>query len=141
MTTQGRHRPAPPRRDAESGYTLIEALAALAVTAAALAVIGQLGFVTVGAARHAQTQLRLTAAARLAFAALPGTAVSGEGAAAGEIDGAAWRLQYSPFTFADPAAPTRPAWTPQALRVIVTDPSGGEIVVDTVRLRPAQAAR
>jgi type II secretory pathway pseudopilin PulG len=133
---------APPQReDGQGGYTLIEALAALAVTAAALSVIGQLGFVTVAAARRAQTQLMLASAARRAFAALPGTRVQGEGAATGELNGADWRLQYSPFAFADPAAPGHPAWTPQALRVIVTGPSGGEIVVDTVRLMPAQAAR
>jgi type II secretory pathway pseudopilin PulG len=127
--------------DREGGYTLIEALAALAVTAAALAVIGQLGFTTVAAARRAETRLLLTAAARQAFAALPGTQVSGEGAWTGENDGASWRLQYAPFVFSAPGASAQPEWTPQALRVIVTAGSGAGIVVDTVRLRRAGTPR
>ena len=136
------NRPVQPRpSDGEGGYTLIEALAALAVTAAALAVIGQLGFTTVAAARRAETRLLLTAAARQAFAALPRTQVSGEGAWTGEIDGAAWRLQFSPYEFAAPAASAQPEWTPQALRVIVTGGSGAGIVVDTIRLRRTGAAR
>jgi type II secretory pathway pseudopilin PulG len=128
-------------RDGEGGYTLIEALAALAVTAAALAVIGQLGFTTVAAARRAETRLLLTAAARQAFAALPRTQVSGEGAVTGEIDDAAWRLQFAPYLVSAPGASTPPEWTPQALRVVVTGRSGAEIVVDTIRLRRTGAAR
>jgi len=128
-------------RDGENGYTLIEALAALAVTSAALAVIGQLGFTTVAAARRAETRLLLTAAARQAFAALPGTQVTGEGAWTGELHGAAWRLQYAPYQFTTLGAPPQPAWTPQALRVVVTGGSGAGIVVDTIRLRRTGAAR
>ena len=128
-------------RDGENGYTLIEALAALAVTSAALAVIGQLGFTTVAAARRAETRLLLTAAARQAFAALPGTQVTGEGAWTGELHGAAWRLQYAPYQFTTLGAPPQPAWTPQALRVVVTGGSGARIVVDTIRLRRTGAAQ
>jgi len=125
----------------EDGFTLIEALAALAVTAAGLAAIGQLGFTTVGAEHRVQTRLGLTAAARKVFAALPGAQTAVEGGLDGEFDGAQWRQQYAPFLFDAPGAPPHPAWTPQALRVIVRSASGAEIVVDTVRLRPASAAR
>jgi type II secretory pathway pseudopilin PulG len=128
-------------RPEEDGFTLIEALAALAVTAAGLAAIGQLGFTTVGAAHRAETRLGLTAAARQIFAALPRAKTDAEGGLDGEIDGAASRLRYAPFLFDAPGAPPHPAWTPQALRVIVKSASGAEVVVDTVRLRPASVAR
>ncbi len=114
---------------------------ALAVLAAGLAAIGQLGFATVASARRAETRLFLAAAARKAFAALPDRAASGDQALGGEIDGAAWRLRSAPFLFAAPGAPPNPPWTPQALRLIVTAPSGGRIVIDTVRLRSTGAAQ
>ena len=132
----------PTRRMAcDDGFSLIEALVALAVLAAGLAAIGQLGFQTLAAARHAETKLLLTATARKAYAALPEGRALGDGTLSGEIDGVSWRLQTSPFAFAAPGAPPNPAWTPQAVRLIVGGPSGGEIVVDTIRLRPTGATR
>ena len=123
----------------DHGFTLIEALVALAVLAAGLAAIGQLGFATVAAARRAETRLLLTATARRAFAALPDRAALGDGVHSGHIDGVDWRVQTSPFPFAAPGAPARTMWVPQAMRLIVSGPTGGQIVVDTIRLRPAGA--
>ena len=124
----------------DRGFSLIEALVALAVLSAGLAAIGQLGYQTVAASRRAEARLFLTATARKALAALPEGRVLGDGALSGEIDGAAWRLQTSPFAFAAPDAPPNPAWTPQAVRLIVSGPAGDKIMVDTVRLRPAGGA-
>jgi general secretion pathway protein I len=129
------------RVSGDSGFTLIEALVALAVTAAGLAAIGQLGFSTLSAARRAETRLFLTAAARKAFAALPDRQALSATTLDGEIDGSAWRLQAAPFRFAAPGAPPNPAWTPQAVRLLLTGPTGARIVVDTVRLRPTGTPR
>ena len=127
------------RKANDRGFTLIEALVALAVLSAGLAAIGQLGFQTVAAARRAQTRLFLTAAARKAYAALPEGQAFGDGTLSGEIDGAAWRLQTSPYGFDAPGAPPHRAWTPQAVRLIVAGPTGGNLIIDTIRLRQAGA--
>jgi prepilin-type N-terminal cleavage/methylation domain-containing protein len=128
-------------RRAEDGYTLIEALAALAVIGAGLAAIGQLGFTTVRAAYRAQTRLELTAATRKVLTAVASAQTDAEGRSSGQTDGVEWRLQYAPFLFDVPGAPPHPSWTPQAMRVMVRAVSGAEIVVDTVRLRPASSSR
>jgi len=125
----------------DSGFTLIEALVALAVLATGVAAICQLGFSTLAAARHTETRLALTGVARKAYAALPERRALGDGAIAGKIDGASWRMVSTPFPFASPGAPPSPTWTPQAVRLIVAGPSGGQIVIDTIRLRPAGAPR
>ncbi len=116
-------------RSDDSGFTLIEALAALTIVAAGLAVIGQLGFGAVLAARRTQARFVMTSAARAAFAALP----DGAALEAGEIDGVAWRLRASPYPL---AKPPQGLWVPQAVRLEVAAPGGGTLVLDTVALRP-----
>ena len=125
----------------DAGFTLIEALVALAVLAAGLAAIGELGFSTVLAARRAETRFLLTATARKAFAALPNQRALGDGSLSGDIDGATFQLRTAPYLFDVPGATGHPVWTPQAARLIVEGPAGGRIVVDTVILRPAGAGR
>jgi general secretion pathway protein I len=121
----------------DAGFTLIEALVALAVLAAGLAAIGELGFSNVSAARRAEAHVLLAATARKAFAALSNRRALGDEPLGGEMDGATFRLLTSPYPFDVPGPPGRSAWAPEAARLIVESPTGGRVVVDTVLLRPA----
>src|SRR3978361_225158 len=82
----------------EQGFTLLEALVALAVLAIGLAAVGQVGFTTVAAARRAQTHLFLALAARETFAALPEAPREGE--LSGEAGAVSWRMLAAPFFLA-----------------------------------------
>ena len=75
-----RHNPL--KRD--HGFTLLEALVALAVLAAGLAAIGKLGFSSLAATQRAEGRLELTSALQSALAALPDRAASPNGRFAGQ---------------------------------------------------------
>jgi len=127
-----------PFKELELGSTLIEALVALAVAAAALAAIGELGFATIAAAHRVETRLFLASSAREAFTVLLQLRGTDDVRIRGEINGAMWQLQSTPFP-SDPVGPLV-AWSPYKLRLVVTSPTGGKIVVETVRLRSRGAS-
>ena len=119
----------------QRGFTLIEALVALAIMAAGLAAIGRLGYSSLAAARRAEIRLGLTSATRAALAALPDRRASRDGTSAGEILSDHWRLDARPYPYVAAGGPAASGWAPQALEISVGDPSGARIIVDTVRLR------
>lgn len=119
----------------DGGFTLIEALAALAIVAGGLGVIGQLVYSSLHTARRAEFRLELVSALRAALAALPDRRVSRNGSTSGRIFNDQWRLTARPFGAVRGDGPTHSGWTPQILTLQVIDPSGGSILVETVRLR------
>ena len=120
------------REAANDGFMLTEGLVALAIVALALAVIGQLGFASLAAARRAESRLALTAAARTALASL---ASRNAGSAHGRWERGEWRIDALPFGEVAPGGPVVSGWTPERLRLAVTDAAGGTLTVETVRLR------
>jgi general secretion pathway protein I len=118
----------------ERGFTLLEALVALAVMTAGLGAIGQLGFSSLAAARRAEGRLELTSALRRALIALPDRRASPNGRVGGQIDVAHWDLAASPYP-TQPGGPVDSGWSPQALMMTATDGAGGRIAVPTIRLR------
>lgn len=125
------------RHAGERGFTLLEALVALAVMAAGLAAIGRLGYSSLAAVRRAEIRLALTSAARAAMTALPDRQSMRDGETTGAIFDDKWRLNAARYTGVYPDGPVKPAWTPQALKLSVIDAQGNVLFIETVRLRKA----
>ena len=117
------------------GFTLIEALVALALLAAGLAAIGRLGYGALAAARRAENRLELISAARAALTALPDRRASRDGVSSGQIFASRWRLAAAPFRDVASGGPADSGWIPQILELNVGDGAGGSLTVQTVRLR------
>jgi general secretion pathway protein I len=126
-------------RDPSAGFTLIEALVALAVLAVSLSAIGSLLATNIRATRALDQRLALAATTRAILAGLPDRTDFAVGNSAGEIAGHRWRLDVLPFV-ADLVDPRRATpWVPQAVVLRVQSPTGEVLRMDTVRLRPSQA--
>ncbi len=121
------------RRD--SGFTLIEALVALAVVAVALTAIGMLIGADVRTTRGLDGRLALLETTRAILSSLPDRKELELGDISGGIDDYRWRLDVAPFSadFVDPGGPA--PWVPQAIILRVQSSSGEILRVDTVRLR------
>lgn len=122
------------RGEASAGFTLIEALAALGVTAILITAIGLVMAENVRGSRRIAQHLGLLSTLRLVETGLPDRAVLAKGSLAGEMQGFAWRVDVAPY----PAIISNPRadrfWTPQAVVITVRSPSGGEVQLQTVRL-------
>ena len=126
-------RQANPKRRGIAGFTLIEALAALAVMGAGLAAIGPLA-----SSQPACWPLRRTASrgdrngsqnhcGHAVREALP------VGRLTGALDAHDWRIDST--LIGPPAAVGDALWTPQRIEVSVRSPSGAMLKIDTIRLR------
>jgi general secretion pathway protein I len=119
-------------RIAEEGFTLIEALVALAIVAASLASIGALIATTARGARSIEQRLFRLEAARAAMTALPDRDQLAPGSVSGELDGHRWRFEVAPLN--DARFAPREDWLPQTVIITVASPSGGILEIPTVRL-------
>jgi general secretion pathway protein I len=120
-------------RTAEEGFTLIEALVALAIVAASLASIGALIATTARGTRSIEQRLFRLEAARAAMTALPDRDQLALGSVSGELDGHRWRLEVAPLV--DAAVNPRELWLPQTVVIAVQSPGRGILEIPTVRLR------
>lgn len=122
---------------AGSGFTMIEALVALVVTAVSLTAIGSLVAANVRGSVAVDRRLSLLETARSILAGLPDRGQLTLGDSTGQLAGNRWRLDLLPFTgnFVDPGRP--PTWVPRALVIRVQSPDGEILRVDTVRLQRA----
>jgi general secretion pathway protein I len=117
-----------------AGFTLIEALIALAIVAVSLASIGALVATGVRGTHSIDARLNELETARSIATALPGREQLVPGSLSGEIAGHHWRIDVSPYVPAGvQIQPTTP-WMPEAVTVTVQSPSGEVLQFNTVRL-------
>jgi len=131
-------RRANPERRATAGFTLIEALAALAVMGAGLAAIGTLASSSLRAGLYTERHLAEVETARKVLAGMPSREALPVGSLTGVLDAHDWRIDST--LIGAPAVVGDALYTPERIEVMVRSPSGAMMRVDTIRLR-RQAAK
>jgi general secretion pathway protein I len=122
------------------GFTLIEALVALAIVAAVLGSIGAVIATTVKGTRGIDRRLELSGTAETLIAALPPRALLKPGRQSGEMAGQRWRIDVSPMNVAVAGdAPPTQRFVPLAITLRLQSPGGPAMQVTTVRLVPKVA--
>lgn len=122
------------RRSAEDGFTMIEAVVALALVTILLASIGSLVAVNARGAQSLERHVALMQSARLIASALPhgGEPLSSD--LAGEVSGYRWQMRVSPFSGGG-AAIAESRFVPRRIELRVQSPSGAIASFETVRLQ------
>jgi general secretion pathway protein I len=121
-------------RDARAGFTLIEALVALAVAAVSLAAIGLLLAGNIRGSGRIEQHLGLIETLRAVEAGLPDRTSLAAGTLSGEMHGQAWSVDIAPFPgdFVNPRAAQ--FWTPQTIVIKAQSPTGAALQLEAIRL-------
>jgi general secretion pathway protein I len=123
-----------------AGFTLIEALVALAIVAAVLGSIGAVIATTVKGTRGIDQRLALGGTAEMLLAALPSRTLLKTGRQSGELAGHRWRIDVSAMNVAVANdAPQTGRFVPLAVTMRLQSPGGPAMQVTTVRLVPKVA--
>ncbi len=121
-------------QNSNAGFTLIEALVALAVAAISLAAIGLLMAGNIRGSGRIEQHLGLAETLRAVETGLPDRTGLSTGTLTGEMHDQAWSVDIAPFPgdFVNPRAAQ--LWTPQMLVIKVQSPSGAALQLETIRL-------
>lgn len=126
--------------DGVAGFTLIEALVALAIVAAVLSSIGAVIATTVKGTRSIDQRLALTGAAETLLASLPARNLLKPGRQSGETAGHRWRIDVAPMDVAVAGdSPQTGRFVPLAISMRLQAPGGPAMQITTVRLVPKAA--
>jgi general secretion pathway protein I len=126
-------RPENPEGRGIAGFTLIEALAALAVMGAGLAATGSLASSSLRAGLYAERHLADIETARKIIAGMPSREALPVGSLTGSLDAHDWRIDST--LIGAPAVVGDSIWTPERIEVSVQSLSGAILRIDTIRLR------
>ena len=121
-------------QNGESGFTMIEAVVALALVTVVLAAIGSLVASNARGAQNLEQHVALMQTARLIASALPRTGEPLPDDLAGEVSGHRWQMRMSPFVGGGAVVPEL-RFIPQRIELRVRSPSGAMVSFETVRLQ------
>jgi general secretion pathway protein I len=123
-----------------TGFTLIEAVVALAVVAITLTAIGAVATTSARGTRSLEQHLALVETTRIVAATLPKDSEAALDGLSGDILGHRWRVTLAPFVGSGINQIPESPWIPLTVVVRVRSPSGAVYGFETVRLqhRPGQ---
>jgi general secretion pathway protein I len=121
-------------RAGESGFTLIEAVVALALVTIVLAAVGSLFATNARGVRSLEERVALVETARLIAASIPSSAELPADDLGGEMSGYRWQMRLSPFFGGGSVLPESP-FIPQRVELRVRSPSGAILSLESVRLQ------
>ena len=121
-----------------AGFTLIEALVALAIIAVVLGTIGSVIATTTKGTRTIEQRLALSGTAETLLADLPARGLLKPGRQTGQLAGSRWRVDIAPMNVpgGDPA--TDP-FVPLSVNLTLQRADGSTFQVTTVKLVPRAA--
>jgi general secretion pathway protein I len=125
----------------DSGFTIIEALIALAIVAVSIAAIGSVMSTNVRGVQSLEKHVALMQTAQMVMAtAIPQRAKLAPGVLAGQLRDYRWQVDVGPLGGGWVVPDADVAWVPELVKVRVRAPGGGAIDLETVRLmaRPRQ---
>lgn len=118
-----------------AGFTLIEALVALAIIAVVLGTIGSVIATTAKGTRSIDQHLALSGTAERLLADLPARGLLKPGRQVGELAGSRWRVDVAPMSVAG-GNPATDRFVPMAVNLRLQRADGSAIQVTTVKLVP-----
>jgi general secretion pathway protein I len=137
--------PSPPDRAGQergdAGFTIIEALIALALVVVLIAAIGSVMSTNVRGVQSLEKHVALIQTAQLVMAtAVPRSAALAPGVLSGQIRDYRWQVDVGPLGGGWVVPDANVDWVPELVKVRVRAPSGSAIDLETVRLmhRPSK---